>query len=302
MATTLTNMIETTIVSQIIAALKNALIPINAFSFEVDTAGKIQNDVLRVPVVTDATAQSKTPGTGLTSNGSLATTTVTLSNLYEAKWQLNEAQVNPSRAEAVFAALAAGAGYGIAKQVIDAALALVTASNYGSTAGEDVLTVAAADFGQNDLGELLKCAEAKKLGRDRSLVLNASYAGALIGESNLGLILATLGEQALKTAVLPPLLGMQTYMYSALPTNSENLGGFVCDKTAIAVGMAPPELLAAPGQGNLIAAEIISDADGKVSALYKRWYDADAGTVYGSIAVLYGVAKINDSVVRIVSA
>jgi len=69
MATTLTSMNETKIVSQIIAALKNALVSVKAFSFEVDTAGAVQNDVMRVPVITDATAQSKTPGIGLTSNG-----------------------------------------------------------------------------------------------------------------------------------------------------------------------------------------------------------------------------------------
>jgi len=214
---------------------------------------------------------------------------------------LNEAQINSSRAEAVFGAFAAGAGYSIAKQVIDAAMALVTAANYGD-ADADKLVSAAADFGQNDLGLLLSKAETKKLGRDRSLILNANYAGSLIGESSLGLILATMGDTALKTAALPPLMGMTTYMYGGLPTNSENLGGFVCDKAAIAVGMAAPELLAGPGEGNLVSAEIISDPDGQVAALYKKWYDADAGTVYGSIAVLYGVAKIQDSIIRIVSA
>lgn len=303
MATTLTNMTETKIIDRIVASLKSALIPAGAFALEVDASGHVQNDVLRVPVVTSGvTAQVKTPGTALTPNGAVATQPVTLSNLYEAVWNLNEAQCSAERVEAVFSALAAEASYAVAKTVIDSATALVTAANVGSDAGTDVITVPPADFGQNDLGALLAAAEAKKLGRERALVLNAAYAAALVGESNLGLVLATLGDQALKTAVLPPLLGMSTYMWSGLGDNSENLGGFVVDKGCIAVALAPPQALAPAGGGDLITAEIITDPDARVSALYKRWYDSGAGTVYGSIAVLYGVAFVSDHCVRIASA
>lgn len=297
MATTLTNMNETLIVSQIIAALKNALIPVNAVSFGVDTVGRVKDDVLRVPVITDPSAQTKTPGTGLTSDGAAATTSVTLSTLKEAKWQLNEAEVNASRASQVFAALAQGAAYSLAKTVLDAICALVTNANFASKH-----TVPSGDFGQNDIGELFRLAEVAKLGRDRSMVLNAAYAAALFGNSNLALILATQGNNIITTGTLPPLLGMVNYVYSALPDNSENLGGFVADKTAIAAGIAPPEPLADAGEGNLTSSEIITDPESTVSALYKRWYDADAGTVYGSLSVLYGVSKVNASIVRIVSA
>ena len=302
MATTLTTMNDTMIVSQIIGALKYGLIPVQSTSFEVDTAGRVQNDVMRVPVITDATAQSKTPGTALTSNGTVTGTSITLTHFYEAKWQLNEAQINPTRAPGVFAALAAGAGYGIAKLVVDSIVADITAAHFGN-ADSDKLVVAPADFGMNDLGQLIKKAGEKQLGRDRALVLNAAYAGALIGESSLGLILATSGDAAIRTGVLPPLMGMNVYVYAGLTSpTGENLGGWVCDKTAIACAMAAPELLAAPGEGNLMAAEIIADPESQVTALYKRWYDADAGTIYGSIALLYDTDKINDSVIRIVSA
>jgi hypothetical protein len=301
MATTLTNFVDDMLVIDAIqAALKNALVPLRAFSFGIDTNGKVQNDILRVPVVTAASTAAKTPGTASTSGGGAATTSVTLSTYRESSWQLNEGQVNSGRASVLFAAMAAEATYALAKYVIDTALALVTASNYGNDT-DDKLVVAAADFGQNDVAQLLIKAEAKKLGRVRSLLLNANYAGNLFG-SSLALMYATAGQNVFASGVLPPMLGMASYMYSALPTNSENLGGLVCDQGAIAVGMAAPEALVAAGEGNKISDTVVTDPDSQVVARYVRMADADGGYHKGRVELIFGVAKVQDSIVRILSA
>lgn len=278
------------------AALKNALIPLGAFSSAVSVERRVQSDVVRVPVMTAITTSAKTPGTASTSYGGAATTSVTLSTYREASWQLNEGSVSAAEAPVLFAAMAAEATYGLAKYVIDLALAEVTAANFGTSR-----TIAAGDFGMNDLGLLWQDAEGKKMGRDRSLVLNAAYTGSLIGESNLGLILATMGDKGLMSAQLPPLMGFKCFNYSALPTTG-NLGGFVCDKNAIAVALAPPEPLVAAGEGNKIADEVITDPDSSVVCRYIRLADADGGYHKGRVEVLIGVEKIQDSLVRIISA
>jgi hypothetical protein len=250
--------------------------------------------------VTAASTAAKTPGIASTSGGGAATTSVTLSTYRESSWQLNEGQVNSGRASILFAAMAAEATYALAKYVIDTALALVTATNYGNDT-DDKLVVAAADFGQNDVAQLLIKAEAKKLGRVRSLLLNANYAGNLFG-SSLALMYATAGQNVFASGVLPPMLGMASYMYSALPTNSENLGGLVCDQGAIAVGMAAPEALVAAGEGNKISDTVVTDPDSQVVARYIRMADADGGYHKGRVELIFGVAKVQDSIVRILSA
>jgi hypothetical protein len=53
-----------------------------------------------------------------------------------------------------------GAVYGVAKDAIDYVLSLITATSYGNTA-DDKQVVAAADFGQGDIGEIWGKADAK---------------------------------------------------------------------------------------------------------------------------------------------
>lgn len=301
MATTLTNLNQARIEMAMQAALKNALVPLNAFSIGVSTAGMIQNDVVRVPVLTDPTSQSKTLGSAITANGSIVAVDCTLDTPIQAGFQLNEGSVAANQLQTYAEGLAAGAIYSISKAILDACFAVITASNFGNT-DADKLVVAPGDFGQADLGNLFTKAEVKKLGRNRSLVLNSAYAGALIGESNLGLILATLGNNALTTAVLPSLLGMTSYMYSALSANSENLVGAVIDKTSIAVAVSPIEQLVGSGEGDVLMSSLVTEPDSGITVNYKMIGNGDGGYVRGLVSAMYGVDKIQNAVIRLVSA
>lgn len=301
MATTLTNLNQARIESAMQAALKNSLVSLGAFSLGLSTEGMNKDDVLKVPVLTDPTAQSKTLGTAITSNGAVTGVSVTLDTPKEAAFTLIEGTVTGAQLQQYAEGLAAGAIYSLAKSVLDAAFGLVTAANYGDT-DADKLIVAAADFGQGDLGTLFTKAETKLLGRQRSLILNAAYAGQLIGESNLGLILAAMGDTALKTATLPPLLGMTSFMYSGLPSNSENLGGMVIDKTSIGVAISPIEQLVAAGEGDCIMNTRVTEPDSGITVNYKMVGNADGGYVKGIVSVMYGVAKVQNALIRIKSA
>lgn len=297
MATTLSNLSIAGIEMAIQSALKNALVPLSAFSLGISTVGMRKDDVKRVPVLTDPTAQTKTLGTAVTENGAITGKDVTLDTPKEATFKLIEGNVTASEAQAFAEGLAAGAVYSLAKDVLDAALGLVTAANYATK-----YTVPAADFGMDDIGNLFTAAETKKLGRMRSLILNGAYAGQLLGNSNMGLILATLGDQALKTAALPPLMGMTSYMYSGMPTNSENLGGVVIDKTSIGVAVSPIEQLVAAGEADCLFNSLVSDPDSGLTVNYKMVGNADGGYIKGIVSVMYGVAKVQDALVRIVTA
>lgn len=297
MATTLTNLNQARIEMAMQAALKNALVPLNAFSIGISTEGMIKDDIVRVPVLTDPTTQVKTLGTALTPNGSIVAVDCTLDSPIQASFQLTEGNVAANQLQAYAEGLAAGAIYSISKTILDAAFALLTAANYATK-----VTSAPGDFGQNDLGLLFSAAETKKLGRQRSLILNSTYAGQLIGESNLGLILATLGNSALTTAVLPNLLGMTSYMYSPLAGLSENLVGAVIDKTAIAVAISPIEQLVGAGEGDVIMSSLVTEPDSGITVNYKMVGNGDGGYVRGLVSAMYGVDKIQDAVVRLVSA
>jgi hypothetical protein len=89
--------------------------------------------------------------------------------------------------------------------------------------------------------------------------------------------------------------------YRDFPSNSENMTGAVIGRAAIAVGMARPPMLMQAGEGNIVERRIITEPDSGLSALYTVKADA-GGTKSGEVALLYGAAKAQDSVVRVVSS
>ena len=301
MASTVSTINQTLVDTKVAEALRYFLPVLNSFSRGVDSSGeKIKNDVVYVPIATDPTAQSKTAGTTPTANGTVAGTSVTLSNHYSAAWDAKESAIAGAVFENYWADKIAGAMYSLAKQVIDAALGVITKANFGVGA-DDVLTVAAADFGQLDLGILWGKSARKIRQREISMGLGSEYAAALLGDSQLGQIFTTDGANFVKTGIIPNLIGMNTWAYGAFPANSEALGGAVFGKAAILVGVAPVAPLAAAGEGQIIDRRIITEPDSGISALYTSYF-AGGGTITGECELLYGVAKGQDAVVAIRTA
>jgi hypothetical protein len=301
MATTISTVNQALVDSKVVAALRSVLPMLNAFSLRVAFDGpKVVNDVAYVPFSTDPTGGTKTAGTIKSSSGTLAGTAVTLDTLYGAGWDAKEGQISAALFPSFWADKAAGGVYVCAKAVVDAALALVTLGNFGDTAADKVVC-AAADFGQSDLADLWAKAEVKIKQRQRSFGMGPSIAGALFGESNLALTYANTGTNFVQTGVVPQLLGMSSWCYGAFPANSQNLLAAVFGKAAICAAVTNVDPLANAGEGNIVERRVITDPDSGISALYTMTADG-GGLVAGEVAILFGVAKGQDAVVRVVSA
>jgi hypothetical protein len=305
MASTITNINWARVDQKVVAALRYGLPARDLFSMRaltLEETESIENDVVRVPLATDPTLAVKTLGTAATGTGSLVAVDVTLGNPKAVGWDAIEGKMSGSLFQNYWEDKIAGGMYVLAKAVLDAGLAYVTAANFGNTEGTDKLTVAPADFGQADLGLLWEYGAKKIKQRSRSLILNAAYAGQLIGNSNLMTIFAQAnGTNPIETGVLPRLIGHQTAAYPDMPSNSENLGGAVFGQAAIALACAPISPLAQAGEGDIVDRRVITHPDTGFSALYTMTA-AGGGTVKGELALMYGAAKGQDAVVRIVSA
>lgn len=300
MATTISGINQALVDEKIIAALRYSLPMMGMFSNVIDAGEVITSDVVYVPVATDPAVATKTAGTFLTSGGTLAGTTVTMSSFRGAAWDASEGSMRPNLFPNFWADKAAGAVYSTVKDVIDTALALVTASNFGNTAS-DKLVVPAADFGQLDAALLWGLAEDKIKNQPKTFLMNTSYAAQLFGSSNIALIYANLGNDMLASGKLPTFLGLNQVHYGALPANSENLGGVVLGKGAIAIAAGIPGQLMGSGDGNISERRVISDPESGFSVLYTQKADA-GGTVSGEVSLIFGVAKCQDAAVRLVSA
>lgn len=297
MATTVATVNQTLVDSKVVEALRSILPVFSAISYRPTAEGKIKNDVVYVPIATDPTAQSKTAGTLVTSNGTLAGTSVTLSNHYAAGWDFTEGTVSADLFPAAWADKAAGAVYSLAKQVIDATLALLTASNYSDAEGTDKMTVAIADYGMSDLALMWKMAAAKIKQRQKTYLMGPDVAAAIFGESVITNAFAYSGNNVIATGNLPSVLGMPCIMYDAFPANSEGLASAVVGKAAMLAAVAPPQALSVAGEGAVAESRIITDPDSGLSVLYKSTAEA-GGAVKGECSILYGVAKGQNAAVR----
>ena len=299
MATTVSGINETLVDERVQSAFRFALPMLSVFSFGISAEEKIVDDVVYVPIATDPSSAAKTAGTFGTSQGTLAGTSVTLSTFRSASWDFKEGEVGARVFENAWADKVAGAVYVLAKYGVDLALALVTAANYGS--GEnDVLTVAPADFGPNDLGQLWTKGAKKIKQRQKAVFLNADYGGSLLGESTLATIFSNSGNNFMASGVVPQLLGMPSFIYPDFPANSEGCGGMVVGGAAIGIGIAPPSQLIASGEGDVVERRMVVDAD--TGATFQLTTKVDAGgMVSGELASLMGAAKLQDGIVRLVN-
>lgn len=297
MATTVATINQSLVDNAVVQALREMKPMLSAFSYRPTVEGKIKSDVVYVPIETDPTAQSKTAGTAVTSNGTLAGTSVTLSNHYAAGWTFNEGEVPASLFGASWAGKIAGGIHALGKQIIDAALALVTASNYSDVEGTDKLTVAVADFGLSDLTTLWQYAIAKIKGQKLSFGMNPAVAGAIFGESVIATAFAYSGTNFVQTGQIPQLLGMNTWMYNSFPANSENLASAIFGKGAILACTAPVEALVDSGDGEIAERRIITDPETGIAVLYTMGVTG-GGAISGEVQVLYGVAKGQNAIVR----
>ncbi len=301
MATTFTNLSTAQVDNMVVEAIRTILPALDMFSMRVDAEPAIVNTVKRVPLSTDPTLATKTPGTFATATGALTGVDVTLNTFNAAAWDATEGLIAASQMASYWADKIAGGVYVVAKSIIDAALALVTATNYGDVANTDKLVVAVADFGAPDVAALRTLAAKKIKGRVKSMMLNSDYAGAIMGEASILSVFSQTGENLLKSGNLPQLGGMTSLEYTDLPTNNQNLGGVIFGKAAIAAAVAPFDILNSSGEGNIVERRLITEPETGLTLVYTEKVDA-GGTRSGEIAALFGVAKGQNAAVRLVTA
>lgn len=300
MASTISNINTALVDARVVKALRYVLLRLSAFSYLVGPKNAIQNNVVRVPIATDPTVGDKTAGTMGTASGTATGTDVTLSSFRTAPFDAVEGTMSADLFPSYWADKVAGAVYGLGKDVVDTALALVTATNYSNVEGTDKFTKAQADFTQSALAEFCSIGVTKVKQRERTIVLNTGYAMTLLGNSVMAIANAAAGNNVLASGELPNLLGTPAFQYDALPTNSENLKGIFLGRAAICVAVAIPDQLMVAGDGDIVERRIISDPESGLGVLYTMTASG-GGTVNGECCLLFGVAKGQNALVRLVS-
>ena len=300
MATTFTGLSEAKIDDVIIGSIQASLPLLDAFSTQLDhPEGLVIGNTYKVPLIGALTVGDKTAGTLKTASGSLTGQDVTTSAFKAASFEAIEGNISSKVLAAWWEKQVVEATRSVAQTVVDAALGLVTATNYGSNTG-DVVTD--ADFDDDTVVELRTKAKNKLKNVPGAFICAPSVASQLIKMQNTVLILGMAqGKNLVTDGQIPgQILGYRAFEYVDMPGNSEHLVGAVIGKTALAIVAGAPEQILSSGDGDVRYRRVVTDPESGLSVQYTEVV-CGGGKVTAELGVIYGVAKAIDAVVRLVT-
>lgn len=184
---------------------------------------------------------------------------------------------------------------GIANAIVNSALGLVTAANYGSAA----FTGAASTFDADDAADLAQTLTTANVREDgRFLLLSPSYFGNLAKDASVQAAYSYGSAEVIRDNRIPRVHGLSVFEYTAIPSNSEFLVGAVGANQGIICATRLPAIPANfPGD-----VETVTDPDTGFSLQFRRWYSADDRKHRMEVGVIYGVqVGVAGNIKRLVS-
>lgn len=296
MATTFTGLSEAMIDDKIIGSIQAVLPMLSVFSTQLDhPEGLVQGNTYKVPIIGALTVANKTPGTLVTTSGSLTAASVTASNFKGASFEAIEGTISKRVMGNWWGAQVAEATKAVAATIVDGALGLVTSTNFATE-----VTVTPASLSADDLASIRAAAKGKLKSMPGAFLCNSVVASRLITLQQVVLALAIADNRnSLADGKIPGgVVGYQAYEYVDMPTA---LPAAVIGQGALAVVAGAPEQLITSGEGDVAYRRIVTEPESGLSLQYTEAVFA-GGKVQCEIAAIYGAAKGIDAAVRVVTA
>ena len=274
-----------------IDSLGPTIAAMNAFALGVDSAGKQQGDVVRVPVYQSATAVDYNASSANYSNeddGGIVFVDVTLNQRKKSTTGILSRQLSRVDSQKLIKANMSA----VITSVFQDVCGLITSATFGAAS----FTGAASTFDLADVADLWNVAFTGQWSmNDNTMVLNPSYYAALLKDAGIISVDRSGSSEALNRGVVPSLNGFEVIGANTLPSNSQNLVGFITDKSAIAVGFGADQ---AQVGGSVLSYDVIQDpVTGMQFAIYEyiapetRTHKISVEAVYGRSVTRAGSLK-----------
>jgi|DEB0MinimDraft_10_1074344.scaffolds.fasta_scaffold00855_8 hypothetical protein len=278
------------IAEQTLDYLGSQFFMVSAFTrdFSQDIRNRGASVTTRVP--SSVTAQDLSSGYSATDVTSTAKT-VTLSNFKGFVTGLTDKEVslagNQQWLQRIFVEPAVEA---TCKAVVDDLLALVLNANFSAN---QVIT--AANFDSDDLADLAGDLTTAKVPKSlRSALISPAYNASLQKDAAIQDASAYGSPDAVREHKAGMIHGFGIHEYEAIPTNSENLAGFVCHPSALLIAARQ---VAAPISPRVEVLNAVEPKTG-LPLQFRYWYDRDGGKYKFSVGLLYGVAVGNGAALK----
>jgi ATP-dependent Clp protease protease subunit len=176
-------------------------------------------------------------------------------------------------------------------------LSVLTRSNYGAP----VTNIEAGAFDSDEMAKLRKIAnDADWPDTGRGCCLTTDFELALLQDDAIKHMDKSGSNAALRTGSTGMLSGFDMFYTPRLPTNSEDLAGFICLPTAVLVGTAP--IAPAPGvRSQLLAYDLVVDPDLGIALEYRYWGEAQMDKDREVVEMNYGYDKGHERALKLIS-
>lgn len=270
-----------------IGAADTAFAPLGAFSFGVDA--NVHNGVL-VPIVgavANGTAWANGSNDFLNGNAApnAAPVRVAVDDSSKPAGFIIERSMFDHIGEATIAAMWAEQ---IKAAVRGAYTKILNKILYAKFTSEEVIT--SANFDSTSVTTLRsKLEDLMGVGQDArfSLILNSDYYKALRLDPDIKTLFASAGVLNPITGASVPMMDNCEIIKSTVPTNSENLTGFICDRSAMAVAFAVEPT------GDAEYETVVTHAATGIPVLLHLQRDAANKQYHGTALVQFGAQAIN---------
>lgn len=175
-------------------------------------------------------------------------------------------------------------GHSIAKDVVDAVLALVTTASFGAAAA---LTTAAANVTADSLADLATVLTGRNVpAAPRTFLCTPAVYGALAKDSSIQLAYAYGSPTVIRDNRILNVHGFNVMEYTGTLGAISNQSAIGCNPQALVLAARVPDL---PSNWSGEAVNATDPASG-LTLQVRRWYEGKDGQQYLSATVIYGVA------------
>jgi len=297
MPTTISSTLNDEIISQkALEAFTAELAPLNAFStdFSSEFAGK--GTAIQVPLLSSLSATT-TENDYETDSGSAGYVTVPLDKYQKSTVGLTDKQFASSSA-ATLELFAAQQAKAVARAVLLDVLSLVLNANFAAKTTKALASFTSADV--RAIRVALSKADIPK--SDRTLFLDPDYYDKLVGDTSISIASALHygGTDVIREGNIPRFLGFGITESTIIPDNSENLKGFACHPSALAIAM---RVLQPQEPSEYLETRTVTDKKTGITLGYRRHYSPAKGKHFVTFEAVYGrVVADGTALHRIVSA
>jgi len=307
MANTWAGMTFTNIARRGISTLEKMLIPMAGFSLDLSADVAPQGKIVSTRIVPAATAPTDLVDdesgsyASVVDNQVTTAVTVTLDPHPVTGFGLTDTEAQEIGAGVwsdTLGRLVDTHARAIGNAVLNSLFALITNSNYGAAA----LTTAASAFDADDVADLRNTAVTAgyDMNANPVLVLNPDYYAALLKDNAIQDASASGSNAALTLGGLPLLSGFGVIEAPTLPSNSENLVGYIAEPSAMAIAMRGVDT---QSRGDFLGYEIVQNNPTGAVLTASASFNRATRTVDYVFEALYGVKKAQGAALkRIVSA